>query len=107
MKRVSEKKQMVATMLDALKKAGSGKAKKAGKKPTPTRAKKDSAKSRLTTFVVYTGLDEVLVTTVALERKMLTVWFTPSSGRDLENDYDREIFEGESCIRVCARLLVD
>ena len=40
-------------------------------------------------FIVYSGPNEVLVTTPALEAKMLKEWFGDGVGRDLDNDWDR------------------
>lgn len=69
------------------------------------------------TFISYTNDTEVLVTTPALEKEMLKVWFAQGSGRITEEDAckepltDDEIYERreifDECVEVSARVRID
>jgi hypothetical protein len=47
-------------------------------------------------FVIYTGRDEIIVTTPGKEASMLREYFASGMGRDLD-DYDREEENGANC----------
>lgn len=59
---------------------------------------------KMTKFVVYSGNDEVLVTTKKLEKKMLKEWFD-EDGRNLDL-YDRTIVK-ETAVNICCDLIIN
>ena len=48
-------------------------------------------------LVTYTGGNEVIITTLEREHEVVTGYFGPSMGRDLE-EYDREVEGQEAAI---------
>jgi hypothetical protein len=66
-------------------------------------------KAKKNLFVIYSGPNEVLVTTPALEKKMLKEWFPTGPGRTRDVDaYQREItHHTEVCVQVRPRLLTN
>lgn len=55
-------------------------------------------------LVVYEGLDEVLVTTLDKESRLIDLYFT-QGGRDLEG-YDRYISDDDGVVEISTRVKV-